>query len=1046
MRLSLDLGTNSIGWVLFELNSKGEPTGIIKSGVRIFSSGRNPKSYTSLNEDRRAARSARRRRDRYLQRRKHLMEAMIKHGLMPEDRPERKALQKLNPFELRALAVEEELPPHRVGRALFHLNQRRGFKSNRKNKDKDSKIVGESVKQFKEKLGKRGSKTLGAYLWSLNKDGKPVRARREGTTREDLYSIYPDRNMLEDEFNLIWGKQSETQPQIFTDDAKEEIYKIIFTQRPLKPQVVGKCTFLPDEDRAPLASPVFQSYRIWKTLRDLEIRVGSEELYRFNDLEEKVQKAILDKLFKQKTMSFDALRKILKKTGLEGHIKFNLETNKRTKLEGDKVGNELSKKDLCGDQWFDWSLEKKNQFVCYLLSHKIEDEECIKRLVEDFGLEESNAKKCIEASSDFNGHARLSEKAMLKMLPFLEKGENEYSAEKSAGLSVTTQHGDGKSNKLPPYEQVIKHYTVARKPDAEPEKQDYRITNPTVHIALNQLRKVVNDVIRIYDKPEQIHLELARQLPLGKDTKEELEKLQRKNQKEREDACKFIRELKDPTGRRVAVNRDNIERVLIWREMPPNGRCCVYTGKKIGCKKLFSPEVEIDHILPFSRTLDDSRANKVLSYRKANRYKGDKTPEEAFNNEEARQDGYDWDEIFNRAVSNWGEKKPSKLKRFYPNALEDFLSGSNFLARQLTDTSYIGKAAREYLTTICPENKIVVIPGRLTAWLRKAWELNHVLGKKGEKNREDHRHHAVDAAVVGATSRSTLQKIATAVQEHEGELEDEWLKPDYVKPPWKNFFRDVEESINKIVVSHKPSRKASGQLHNATAYGITGDFNPDGSSKVFHHVPLTELKKYEDLNKVVNKDLRTKLENLFADGGEVLKGAEFKNALSRFGKNKNIRRVRMEENLTVIPIYKDGEPYKYFKTDSNFAYDIFLPKGKKKWDGEIISLFEAKQPNFTPGWRRRNPDAQKIMRIHVKDMLRLNIEGEEKIFCVQGISNSITLAEHTEANADERNRDKKNPFKFTYKKPSSLQKSNARKIHVSPSGLVYDPGPPTVQE
>ena len=1040
MRLSLDLGTNSIGWMLFELNSKGEPEGIVKSGVRIFPSGRNPKSYTSLNEDRRGARSARRRRDRYLQRRKHLMQAMIKHGLMPKEEAERKALEKLNPFELRALAVEKELPPYHVGRALFHLNQRRGFNSNRKNKDKDkeSKIVGESIKQFKEELNKRGSKTLGAYLWSLNKDGKPVRARREGTTQKDLYDMYPDRSMLKYEFDSIWKKQSETQSRVFTNRAKKEIYDVIFTQRPLKPQVVGKCTYLPDEDRAPFASPIFQAFRIRKTLNDLEIRIGYEELYCFNDLERKTQDVISDKLFKQKKVGFDALRTILKKAGFEGDIRFNLETSRRKELEGDAVGAELSKKDLCGDQWFKWPLKKQRDFVYCLLDDADTEtiEDSVKKLREDFGLGENNAKECMEISFP-DGHARLSEKAMQEMLPFLEKGENEYSAAENAGLSVGPRQKDGESDELPPYERVIEHYTVARKPGEDPGKQDFRITNPTVHIALNQLRKVVNDIIRIYGKPEQIHLELARQLPLGKEAKADLEKFQKENQEKREEACKLLKE------HGQTVNRDNVERVLIWKELSENinHRCCVYTGKPIGIEKLFSPEIEIEHILPFSRTLDDSRANKILSYREANRYKGDKTPEEAFNNEQARQDGYDWEKIFNRA-----EKLPlNKLKRFNRNALENFLLDSDFLERQLTDTSYIGKAAKEYLTAICPTDKIVVIPGRLTAWLRKAWELNDVLGKKGEKNREDHRHHAVDAAVVGVTSRSTLQKIATAVQEHEGELEDEWLKRDYVKEPWKNFRRDVEESINKIVVSHKPDRKASGQLHNETAYGIIGDFNPGAPTKVFHHVPLTELKNYKYLDKVVNEKLRAKLKDLFSDGGEVLKGAEFKNTLSRFGKSKKIRRVRIEEPLTVIPIYKDGKPYKYFKTDSNFAYDIFCTKGKKKWEGEIISLFDAKQPGFIPHWRKKEPDAQKIMRIHVNDMLKLNIDGTEKIVRVQRISEGvITLAEHNEANVDQRDRNKE--FKFAYKTPSTLQKSEARKIHVSPSGLVYDPGPFTTQE
>lgn len=137
-RLGLDIGTNSVGWSVLELDSSNNPCRIEAAGVRIFSEGRNPRNKATLKAERRTARSARRRRDRFKQRQKYLLSELTEHGLFPSSEEERKALQLLNPLELRAKALTEKLPLHHVGRALFHLNQRRGFKSNRKDRSEET--------------------------------------------------------------------------------------------------------------------------------------------------------------------------------------------------------------------------------------------------------------------------------------------------------------------------------------------------------------------------------------------------------------------------------------------------------------------------------------------------------------------------------------------------------------------------------------------------------------------------------------------------------------------------------------------------------------------------------------------------------------------------------------------------------------------------------------------------------------------------------------------------------------------------------------------
>jgi len=131
-RLGLDLGANSLGWCIVELDDHGQPFRLVRMGVRIFRDGRNPKDKQSLAVARRLARGMRRRRDRWVRRQQRFMAALIKHGLMPADEAERKALVALDPYELRAQALDAPLAASHVARALVHLGKRRGFQSNRK--------------------------------------------------------------------------------------------------------------------------------------------------------------------------------------------------------------------------------------------------------------------------------------------------------------------------------------------------------------------------------------------------------------------------------------------------------------------------------------------------------------------------------------------------------------------------------------------------------------------------------------------------------------------------------------------------------------------------------------------------------------------------------------------------------------------------------------------------------------------------------------------------------------------------------------------------
>jgi CRISPR-associated endonuclease Csn1 len=273
-RLGLDLGASSIGWCMVRLDKDEKPVAVIRMGVRIFPDGRNPKDGSSLAVTRRQARQARRRRDRLLKRKARMMDALIRLGFFPADEAERKNLTKLDPYKLRKKGLYEALSGPEFARALFHINQRRGFKSNRKTdkKDSESGALKRAIQELREKLDTENCQTLGEWLANRHEQGKSVRARLRGKTQKDkAYDFYADRAMIEHEFDVIWAKQAEHNPSKFNETARQELKDILLYQRPLKPVKPGRCTLLPEEERAPRALPSQQRFRIYQEVNNLRL-------------------------------------------------------------------------------------------------------------------------------------------------------------------------------------------------------------------------------------------------------------------------------------------------------------------------------------------------------------------------------------------------------------------------------------------------------------------------------------------------------------------------------------------------------------------------------------------------------------------------------------------------------------------------------------------------------------------------------------------------------------------------------------------------------
>lgn len=1035
-RLGIDIGTNSLGWCALDLDRDGRPKGIRKIGARIFSDGRDPQSGTSLAVDRRTARGARKRRDRFVRRRADLMKALIRHGLMPADPAERKALEKLDPYELRAKGLDALLHPHHLGRAIFHLNQRRGFKSNRKTdkkqKDADLKGMKGGISKLREAMGER---TLGQYLYEEFRKDRTVRGSKDGSVKahgtvrarphvvksKNEYDLYADRAMYEREFDSLWTKQIERGAPL-TDAARDDIRDIVFYQRPLKPVDPGKCALDPDDKRAPLALPLVQRFRMLSELNNLEI-VAADQTHRPLTLLERNDLLVL--LEPKQELSFDKMRGTL---GLDSTFKFNLESEKRKGLKGDLTGIALARKKLFGARW--WTIRACHDAIVDVLLEESNEDALVARAVAEWGLDEAAALEVADAPLP-DGYGRIGRRALEKIVPIMEARVVRYhEAAKEAGYDHARAPDGQVFDALPYYGEALEHAVGfgSNDPEHPPEKRYGKIANPTVHIALNELRKVANALAAKYGPPAEIVVELARDLPLGKEAKEEKNREQAKNQRENE------RRKAELAALGLPANGENMLRLRLWEELGPvHDRRCVYTGEQISLQRLFAPEFEIEHILPFKRTLDNSPANKTVSLRRANRYKGNRSPHEAFH---TGIDGVDWTAILVRA----SQLPKNKRWRFAADAMERFEGERDFLDRQLTDTQYIARLTREYLTKLSGPYKVWVVTGRLTQMLRGKWGLNALLSDHNLKNRYDHRHHAIDAFVVGVTDRSMLKRVADAADQNRERLIDNM--PD----PWDGFRDELKARLEKVVVSHKPDHGTEGKLHEETAYGLIRDPSKEDGATLVYRKALAGLNENE-VERIRDKILRAKVTATI----EPVKGnkIEMAKALAAFGEAHGIRHVRLTKvQSSFVSIADDtGKPFKAYPPGDNHRVEIF-ENHNGRWDGEGIRLFDANKPDFKPGWRTANPTARFIMALHKADLVILEDGGKEQVFKVVGIpatatNRSVWFVPHNESGEfGKRHKDENDPFRYLFVAYSQLKARAARKVTVDVLGRVRDPGPP----
>ena len=681
-----------------------------------------------------------------------------------------------------------------------------------------------------------------------------------------------------EEFDRIWETQSRFHPEMTPDKKKIIRDIIIFYQRPLKSQksLISYCEFEKGRKVCPKSSPVFQEFKIWQMLNNLKVDGEyldleyKQLLFRELSIRKELSKADTLKLLfgkpkghemnfrklegnRTQATLFQAYSKIL---SLSGHDEIDFSKSADEII--DKTAAVFSALDISTDILaFDSSKSGKGMEneplyrLWHLMYSYTEDNSktgynsLVSKLHEEFGFTPEYGK--ILASVTFeDDYGSLSTKAICRILPFMKNGM-EYSA---ACTEAGYRHSQRSLTK-----DEIENKEYKDRLDILPKNS---LRNPVVEKILNQMINVINGVIDTYGKPDEIRIELARELK--KNAAERQKAIDAINKSTKEN--KEIEEILKRDFGMAHVSRNSIIRYKLYMELKDNGFKTLYSNTYIPREDLFSKRFDIEHIIPQSRLFDDSFANKTLESKDINITKGDMTAID-FVADKYGQEGV---ERYKSTVDMlFGKGAISKTK--YHNLLRTQNDiPENFIQRDLRDTQYISRKALEILGDIV--KSVVATSGEITARLREDWGLVDVMKElnwdkydksgmteyyndsdgriisriKDWTKRNDHRHHAMDALTVAFTKRSIIQYLNT-LNAKDKEQQQEITSKGRLLPPMpfdelryetKKHLDDILVSIkakNKVVTRNTNKTKSKGgykekiqltprgQLHNETVYG-----------------------------------------------------------------------------------------------------------------------------------------------------------------------------------------------------------------------------------
>lgn len=950
--LGLDIGANSIGWMLVRQEPVEGERNLI-GGVRVLGTRTEKNVETSACGERRTARGMRRQIDRRARRRRKLRYVLRETGILPSHETAIAEMVQIDPYEVRARGLHKPLTPLELARALTHLNRNRGFQSNRRiSKSSDDGTVAKAISQLEQEIAKADCQTVGEYL---HKVIPADRERRRGR--------YLSRQMIRTEFELLWSRQAVFHPELLTQDAYQKISDAIFFQRPFDKVTVdkvGRCSFEPEEPRARLGHRLAHRYRILTEVDNIRV-VPSDlpGLQPDGSLGPELRKRLVDALQHNPRLSMNRITKLL---ALPQHAVINLGRGRREELRGN-ITEQTLRTAFTPARWDTFSDEEKDSICEACL--ELDDAPLAELAAETWNLPDAGIQHLIANPLGPLRHGRVSVKALRKLIPLLEAGKSLTEARTELYGERTQPGATSTPYPLLPFppgcgqQFTGRGLEVARSRRLIFEEDSQPIINPVVRKALFEVRKVVNAIIREYGRPEIIRVELARETRGSIEERNARTYENAKRRKENEVIKSKIRDIFRKMGKNDEPTGGDVLKYRLWEECRYESP---YSGRPIREDQLFTGEVQVDHILPFSRTLDDSFANKVLCFVDENQDKEDRTPWEWKGTSDP--DGYA--RMLERVRRFTGRYAFRKRQNFERKSLEGL---EGFISRKLTDTQYIARQVHGYLKCLYrPDEgvRVQVSRGDATATLRHLWgldtilwDLNHVPEEERstEKNRGDHRHHAIDAAVIALTSPAVLCQFSRRL------ILKEARQP--FPQPWSTFRDELRQEIEAIHVSHAPTRRLRGALHDAMLHRSSED-----PGMYARRIPIASLTP-DQIGCVIDPVILGLIQAALRDAGINEKKPDKKavaSILSAPGAIRlpncpaPVRRVRVWiRGSNLKPLKRSGGTIAYVKPDSNHHVEIFdrKLKGKTVRDAVVVSLMEAN--------RRLRSGEPVISKVHPSD-------------------------------------------------------------------------------
>lgn len=911
LTLGIDVGIGSCGLALIHKKEDEKP--VIRGfsamparisflGVRTFDVPETKeKTGPKLkNPERRQARLLRRSIARRAQRMRHIRDLLKAEEILPADYDVNTKMWKRNheqatPWEWRVDGLEKLVDNWRWAAILIHFAKHRGFRSNRK-----SDLASKGEKGGTLESSKANHEALQHYrsLGDMFKDDPRFSERKRN--REGSYTSMILREDLIAEINQLFEKQRLFGNLNAAESFQARYIETLQKQNPLQNpyDLLEDCPFVPNQKRGTRHSPSFELSRALQKLNTLTLKHanGIEESFpKFASNHLEGYKRFIEEFGISKKVSWRQLRTIFSIS--EGISFANLSVTHKAKktfsrkkttsgetavttpktlsqLEGEDFVNRGAKgcaestalfRNLLKDNWDtvtagnDYSLIDEAAFALTFYE-VLEDENSEETILGQIRLKCLSQPTLVAAiitdltESDsptlhnFKGSVAVSIQVSRNIIPHLAKGLTYDKAMAEAGYKHTDSNISLKS-----------------------------ITNPIVSSVVREtLKQIVHLIHETGKVPGKINIELARDLGKSMDERNEitrgLDKRTTERNNHREEAAKILT---------CSPSSVSDEELLKYELRQEQGGHCAYSGEVISDGELFTAQLQIDHILPRSRSHDNSYDNKVLVFTSANQNKGSRTPFEFFGGPDSAK----WQKHLARITAMRGIRGRKRRNLLDTTFAE---RESEFLTRNLNDTRYIGRLVTAFLQDIytmlgekLPSEKdskrrIFVRPGALTAMIRKSWGLEDLKRDLNGKRIGD-KHHAVDALICACIGEGQNQFI-TALSKAWGDMEttnSHRLIPLKLPSPWDNFRQSVVTALNLVNVSRREDRGGKGSVHDDTVYGRDKEgyswkrcnlISTDGKKKSTFLNNLSKLEEIRGINSPRNKWLRPTLTTWIEEG------------------------------------------------------------------------------------------------------------------------------------------------------------------------------------